>query len=182
MRNEMLRHLRGGLGVSLVALGLAGCGSNSEPEAPGPTGNTPQPVSPEAMASGGTAGGVAPGRQVATEDNRRNSNFITREQIEQSGARNGLEAVRYNAHFLVINQGVDLRENQVSAQHRGPDSISADDQLILVVDGVILKDLARLEDIPASMIESIEVLKASRAVLIYGLDAGGGAILIRTTR
>ena len=90
--------------------------------------------------------------------------------------------MRYNARHLVINQGVDLQSNNMTAQHRGPDSISADDNLILVVDGVILKELSRLRDIPASMIYSIEVLKASEAVLIYGLDAGGGAILVKTSR
>jgi len=175
MRYGTMAGMKAGIGISVLSVALAACGSASGPETPSP--EQGPGVDPAATATGS----VAPGRQVAPEEPRWDPNFITREQIRQSGARNGMDALKYNARHITINDGVDHLTGQIQVQHRGPDSLAADDSLLLVVNGVIMRDFSRLRDIPANMIGSIEIVRASQATLRFGLDAGGGAIVVTTT-
>lgn len=135
-----------------------------------------------ASGSGGASGGgtlLDQSRQRA-KSQRDDPNFITREEIVKSQARNGWEALRRNARHLVLTEARGALEGQVGVQHRGPDSLFADDRLVLIIDGVLTTRMSRLREMPASMIESIEILVARKAILLYGIDAGGGAIVVKT--
>lgn len=111
---------------------------------------------------------------------RDNPNIITREEIAKSKARNGWEAVRRNARHLVLVERRGPVDSDVGVQHRGPDSLFNSDDFVLVVDGVLTTEMRRLREIPAGTIELIEILSAREAVLRYGTDAGGGAIVVTT--
>lgn len=129
--------------------------------------------------SGCASGSGGASRQRA-KSQRDDPNFITREEIVKSQARNGWEALRRNARHLVLTEARGALEGQVGVQHRGPDSLFADDRLVLIIDGVLTTRMSRLREMPASMIESIEILVARKAILLYGIDAGGGAIVVKT--
>ncbi len=137
-----------------------------------------------ASGSGGASGGGAmfdsTGQTAKSE--RNDPNFITREEIAKSQARNGWEALRWNARHLVLVEQRGTFDGRVGVQHRGPDSLFTDDSLVLIIDGVLTTRMARLREMPASMIESIQILSARNAVLLYGADAGGGAIGVKTGR
>jgi len=122
----------------------------------------------------------AQAREMAKSE-RDDPNFITREEIAKSQARNGWEALRRNARYLVLTEQRGRLDGRVSVQQRGPDSLFTDDSLVLIIDGVLTTRMARLRQIPASMIEWIEILTARKAVLLYGTDAGGGAIVVKTS-
>ncbi len=136
-----------------------------------------------ASGSGGAGGDgsvFSQARQMAKSE-RDDPNFITREEIAKSQARDGWEALRRNARHLVLTEQRGPLDGRVSVQQRGPDSLYSDDTLVLIIDGVLTTRMARLRQIPASMIESIEILTARKAVLLYGIDAGGGAIVVKTS-
>ena len=129
-----------------------------------------------ASGPGGASGGGAMSdqtRQMAKSE-RNDPNFITREEIAKSQASNGWEALRRNARHLVLTEARGSVDGRVGVQHRGPDS------LILIIDGVPTTPMARLRQMPASMIESIQILSARNAFLLYGSVAGGGAIVVKT--
>ncbi len=135
-----------------------------------------------ASGSGGASGdGAMSGQAQRPEMRERNDpNFITREEIAKSHARNGWEALRRNARHLTLIEGRGPAEGQVGVQHRGPDSLFLNDSLVLVIDGVLTTEMVRLRQMPASVIESIRIMPARDAVLLYGSDAGGGAIVVTT--
>ena len=136
-----------------------------------------------ASGSGGASGGGAmfdQTRQMAKSE-RDDPNFITREEIAKSQARNGWEALRWNARHLVLTEQRGVLDGRVGVQHRGPDSLFTNDNLVLIIDGILTTEMARLRQMPASMIESIQILSARNAVLLYGSDAGGGAIVVKTS-
>ncbi len=136
-----------------------------------------------ASGSGGAGGGGAifdQTRQMAKSE-RDDPNFITREEIAKSQASNGWEALRRNARHLILTEQRGPLDGRVGVQHRGPDSLFTNDSLVLIIDGILTTRMARLREIPASMIESIQILSARNAVLLYGSDAGGGAIVVKTS-
>lgn len=77
-------------------------------------------------------------------------------------------------------------------QIRGANTISNGDQPLIVLDGVLISNTnngggtagvaasSRLNDIPASDIESVTILKGAQAAAIYGSAAAGGVIVITT--
>ncbi len=133
-----------------------------------------------ASGSGGASGGGAMFDQTAKSE-RDDPNFITREEIAKSQARNGWEALRWNAGHLVLTEQRGVLDGRVGVQHRGPDSLFTNDNLVLIIDGILTTEMARLRQMPASMIESIQILSARNAALLYGSDAGGGAIVVKTS-
>ena len=135
-----------------------------------------------ASGSGGASGdGAMLGQAQRPEMRERNDpNFITREEIAKSHARDGWEALRRNTRHLTLTEGRGAAEGRVSVQHRGPDSLFLNDSLVLIIDGVLTTEMARLRQMPASAIESIQIMPAREAVLRFGSDAGGGAIVVKT--
>ena len=170
---------RGMQGLSLAAVvGLGAC-AGSTGGAPNETGATP--VAGPGTATPAVGSEAMAASTVVERDRSSEPNFISRSEIEASGARNGWEAVRFNARHLSLMEGRGQNAERVSVQHRGPDSIEKNDSLVLVLDGILTFEMARLRQIPATMIESIEILNASQAVLRYGSDAGGGALIVKTS-
>ncbi len=71
---------------------------------------------------------------------------------------------------------------KASAYRLGEQS-SPDDQPLVLVDGVAMMDGARsLNDIPASHVQSVTLLRPAAAVPAYGSRARKGAIVIKTRR
>lgn len=108
----------------------------------------------------------------------RDGEIITREQIEQSGARDGWEALRWGATHLNISYPRERSRARVT--HRGVDSFFIDPQVLLVVDGAHIQGLSYLENIPANSIDYIQVLSARVGVVKYGTSAGNGVIVVKT--
>ncbi|GMR12196.1 MAG: hypothetical protein BMS9Abin29_0384 [Gemmatimonadota bacterium] len=137
-----------------------------------------------ASGSGGakSGGGIPAQAQQGVALGRDDPNLITREEIAKSQARNGWEALRRNARHLTLIEGRGSAAGRVGVQHRGPDSLFLSDSFVLIIDGVLTTEMARLRGMPAAAIESIRIMPAREAVLRFGSDAGGGAIVVRTAR
>jgi outer membrane cobalamin receptor len=56
------------------------------------------------------------------------------------------------------------------------------DQALIVLDGVALADLARLSEMPASDVETMELLTGIQATTYFGTNSGDGVLVIRTKR
>jgi hypothetical protein len=104
--------------------------------------------------------------------------LITREEIGESGARDGWEALRLgltHLNYQYTRQGTDVR-----VTHRGVSSFVIDPQVLLVVDGTHMQSLSVLEGIPARDIEYIQILSARIGVVKYGTGAGNGVVVVKT--
>ncbi len=114
----------------------------------------------------------------ATAPRERDGQIITREDIEQSGARDGWEALRWGATHLNFQ---NTREGSpVRITHRGVDSFFIDPEVLLIVDGAQMQGLSFLENIPANNIEYIQILAARVGVVKYGTSAGNGVVVVKT--
>src|SRR5690606_19273482 len=71
-------------------------------------------------------------------------------------------------------------DGKVSIRIRGNNSISASNEPLFVVDGVI--GVSNINLINPNNIESLEVLKDASATAIYGARGANGVILITTKR
>jgi TonB-linked SusC/RagA family outer membrane protein len=69
---------------------------------------------------------------------------------------------------------------QTSMEIRGPNSISASTQPLLVVDGIIYD--GNLNELNPSDIESVDVLKDASSAAVYGSKAASGVVIITTKR
>lgn len=65
----------------------------------------------------------------------------------------------------------------ISIRVRGGGSISQSNDPLILVDGITVKSL---DDIPADMVESIDVLKDASSTAIYGARGANGVILVTT--
>lgn len=103
---------------------------------------------------------------------------ITQGMIERSGGQTAWEVLRREAPQL------SYRENRsgqaTSMQRRGRSSFNLNDSPMLFVDGVRSQDIRTLQQLPASVLFSIEVLTGSEGTTYYGTDAVGGVILVKT--
>ncbi len=104
---------------------------------------------------------------------------ITRERIANSGASSAYEALRNAFGILSSTQapnGVSLGSMTSRVVIRGVDKGT-----LVMIDGVPMNQDGKynLEDIPADIIEKIEVVRGGGAVL-YGSEASGGVINIIT--
>jgi len=76
------------------------------------------------------------------------------------------------------------RENRngqaTGMQRRGRSSFVLNDAPMLFVDGVRNSDFRSLQQLPASILFSIEVLTGTEGTTYYGTDAVSGVILVRT--
>ena len=103
------------------------------------------------------------GTQHATSYDR---NLLTREEIQNASASNGLELVR------------ELRPAWL--QIRGSKSISQTTEVSVILDGMRLGGPETLSGIRTATIEEMQYLTAREAQTRYGMDNTGGAIIVRT--
>lgn len=108
-----------------------------------------------------------------------NGYLITHAEIEDSGARNGWEAVRRNVNHLRFAEDAEGDVAWVGAM-RGNPSLVAEDALLLVIDGTPMLETTYLQEIPARSIAYIEILSGQRGTARYGAAGGSGVIAVRT--
>jgi hypothetical protein len=108
----------------------------------------------------------------------RDGPIITRDEIAQSGARDGWQALRWaatNLNFQYVRQGSDVR-----VTHRGVSTFVLDPQVLLVIDGTQMHDMSTLESIPADNIDYIQILSGRVGMVKYGTGAGNGVVVVKT--
>jgi outer membrane cobalamin receptor len=103
---------------------------------------------------------------------------ITEAMIARSGGQNAWEVLRREAPQITYREN---RSGQATGmERRGRASIMLNDAPMLFVDGVRNQDIRTLQQLPASVLLSIEVLTGIEGTTYYGTDAVGGVILVRT--
>ena len=105
---------------------------------------------------------------------------IFQDRIQEMRVRNALEAVERGATHLLIQR--QRHGAPVKITHRGRDSLLLRGEVQVVVDGALVNEGVRfLENIPADVIEFIQILSGREAVLRYGSTGGNGVIVVKTT-
>ncbi len=103
---------------------------------------------------------------------------ITEAMIARSGGQTAWEVLRREAPQITYREN---RSGQPSSmQRRGRSSINLNDSPMVLVDGVRSQDIRTLQQLPASVLLSIEVLNGTEGTTYYGTDAVGGVIIIKT--
>lgn len=120
-------------------------------------------------------------RDATLQDGTRPAYTINRQEIEQQGARTAKEALKFLPSILGGGT-VGTEFNALSGQFiRGSNT----NQVLILLDGRPVNNIGGggfdLSEIPASIIERIEVIPGGGSTL-YGSDAIGGIINIITTR
>jgi len=87
------------------------------------------------------------------------------------------QALQGKAAGVTVNANSGQPGASAEVRIRGIGTVKSDAAPIYVVDGVVLKDISFL---PASDIESMEILKDASSTAIYGSQAANGVILITT--
>lgn len=105
---------------------------------------------------------------------------VPKERLQNLPVTNLMYALQGSTAGLNISQGSSVPGRAGSVSIRGTNSINANTNPLLVVDGVIF--FGSTNDINPNDIESIEILKDASAVAIYGTRGSNGVILITTRR
>lgn len=108
---------------------------------------------------------------------KRHAGFITRADIERTGAVNGWDALKRSGSYLTLGE---RRSGEIRASGRGRSSFLLSGQLLLIVDEVAMNDLNILRDIPADNIEWMRILSGAEATPTYGTPASNGVLVVRT--
>ncbi len=104
--------------------------------------------------------------------------LITEQMIARSGGQTAWEVLRREAPQITFREN---RNGQATGMtRRGRGSIILNDAPMLFVDGVRSADFRSLQQLPASILLSIEVLTGADGTTYYGTDAEGGVILVHT--
>jgi outer membrane cobalamin receptor len=103
---------------------------------------------------------------------------ITEELIARSGGQTAWEVLKKEAPQLTYGERRDGQPTRLG--RRGPASFLLNDAPLVFVDGVEIVDFARLQTLPASVLESIEILNGLDGTTYYGSNAVSGVILIKT--
>ncbi|MDO4163808.1 MAG: TonB-dependent receptor [Bacteroides sp.] len=104
---------------------------------------------------------------------------VKSDDIEKVAATNALQAMQAKVPGLDLSQGSGEAGSSLSMTLRGNRSITASNSPLVLVDGV---EYGSTVDIPASEIESMEVLKDASSTAIYGTKGANGVIIITTKR
>jgi TonB-linked SusC/RagA family outer membrane protein len=99
--------------------------------------------------------------------------------IQQVAAANVMQAMQAKIPGLDLQQNDGQAGSGVSMTLRGNRSITASNAPLIIVDGV---EYGSSVDIPASDIESMDVLKDASSTAIYGTKGANGVIIITTKR
>ncbi len=105
---------------------------------------------------------------------------VSSEKLEQNANPNLFQALQASVPGLNITRGSGQPGTSGSIQIRGLNSITANSEPLIVVDGIPFA--GDIRDINPNDITSVEVLKDASASAIYGSRAASGVILITTKR
>ena len=105
---------------------------------------------------------------------------IKTEQIETIPVNNVGDLLQGRSTGLRIVKNTDDPEGGMSVRLRGASSLTGSREPLVVLDGIPFGSLTNLNQLNASDIESIEVLKDASAAAIYGSQGANGVILITT--
>lgn len=108
---------------------------------------------------------------------------VSKERLSKLPVNNVMQAIQGAVSNVTVNQSSSIPGDAPSVQVRGRNSISAQSEPFVVVDGIPLtKTDGSINDINPNDIESMEILKDPSAVAIYGVNGSNGVILITTKR
>ena len=105
---------------------------------------------------------------------------IKTEQIETIPVNNVGDLLQGRSTGLRIIKNTDDPEGGMSVRLRGASSLTGSREPLVVLDGIPFGSLTNLNQLNASDIESIEILKDASAAAIYGSQGANGVILITT--
>lgn len=112
-------------------------------------------------------------RQVPS---RQDASLITQNEIMRSGATDAWDALHRAGSFLNLTE----RRGQIAATFRGRASLLANPEVLVVIDDVMMLDLASLREVQAERIAWIRVLSGAEGTTLYGTAGGNGVIVVRT--
>ena len=104
---------------------------------------------------------------------------VTSEVLNQAGNSNAIEALTGKVTGLQITQTNSSVNSTSSIQLRGTRSITGNNEALVVIDGSI-STAAILQQLPADVIESINVIKGAQGSALYGSDGVNGVIVVST--
>lgn len=104
---------------------------------------------------------------------------VKEEDLQRVASNNAMTAMQAKVPGLDIQQSSGEAGSSISMTLRGNRSISASNSPLILVDGV---EYGSTMDIPASDIESMEILKDASSTAIYGTKGANGVIIITTKR
>ncbi|GGF21933.1 SusC/RagA family TonB-linked outer membrane protein [Echinicola rosea] len=105
---------------------------------------------------------------------------VPKERLSNLPVTDLTQAIQGTTAGLTVNQGSSVPGSTGGMQIRGVNSINANTSPFIVVDGSPF--FGAINDLNASDIESIEILKDASAVAIYGTRGANGVILVTTKR
>src|SRR5881409_3376691 len=106
--------------------------------------------------------------------------LITEAMIARSGGQTAWEVLRREVPQMSYREN---RNGQATGvERRGRSSILLSDHPMLFIDGVRIQEFATLQQLPASTVQSFEVLTGAEGTTYYGTDAVGGVIVVRTKK
>jgi hypothetical protein len=125
------------------------------------------------------AWGCATGQRQEQRASNLGGQYVTTEQIRESGATTAWDALRYTVKTHRFNdyRGVPVRIHS----DRGQGSMVLREDPMVFLDGVRLTDILLLRMIPADNLYSIQVITGPDATTYYGTSAVAGVILLETT-
>ena len=125
------------------------------------------------------AWGCATGQRQEQRASHLSGQYVTTEEIRQSGATTAWDALRYTVRTHRFNdyRGVPVRIHS----DRGQGSMILREDPMVFLDGVRLADILLLRMIPADNLYSIQVITGPDATTYYGTSAVAGVILLETT-
>lgn len=108
---------------------------------------------------------------------------VPKDRLSKIPVNNVMQAIQGAVSNVTVTQSSSIPGDAPSAQVRGKNSINANSEPYIVVDGIPLtRTDGSINDINPNDIESVEVLKDPSAVAIYGVNGSNGVILITTKR
>jgi len=108
---------------------------------------------------------------------------VPKDRLSKIPVNNVMQAIQGAVSNVTVTQSSSIPGDSPSAQVRGRNSINANSEPYIVVDGIPLSRTdGSINDINPNDIESVEVLKDPSAVAIYGVNGSNGVILITTKR
>lgn len=108
---------------------------------------------------------------------------VNKDRLSKLPVSNIMQALEGATAGVIVTQGSSIPGDGPSTVIRGKNSINANTDPYVVVDGVpISKSGGSLSDINPNDIERMEILKDASAVAIYGTNGANGVILITTKR
>ncbi|WP_293889493.1 MULTISPECIES: SusC/RagA family TonB-linked outer membrane protein [unclassified Sphingobacterium] len=108
---------------------------------------------------------------------------VPKDRLSKIPVNNVMQAIQGAVSNVTVSQVSSIPGDAPSVQVRGRNSINANSQPYIVVDGIPLSRTdGSINDINPNDIESVEILKDPSAVAIYGVNGSNGVILITTKR